>query len=231
MLQFPGNYIFTACTGRCGQHSLGDFINRFALNTLVEVEPPQLLYPNNAPFGNYLRNFQRKWVFTDEMLGRGKALQWYRDGDSDSLTRLSRARLNRVGRLCRRKKSQTYFEISKGCEGWNVKEDYVLIYSLPNKKTSNSFSTYSTYEDFLGTKHSFELKDESQFNGKNAYEGFVEKNGRGFGPNALTLGYWSHEVDEQGINEWLGHELTYNKEYELYEDIEQVEQAFKQFQN
>ena len=47
------------------------------------------------------------------MLGRGKALQWYRDGDSDSLTRLSRARLNRVGRLCRRKKSQTYFEISK----------------------------------------------------------------------------------------------------------------------
>ncbi len=74
---------------------------------------------------------------------------------------------------------QTYFEISKACEGWKVKEDYVLIYSLPNKKTSNSFSTYSTYEDFLGTKHSFELKDDSQFNGKNAYEGFVEKNKNG----------------------------------------------------
>ena len=53
MRQFPENYIYTACTGRCGQHSLGDFINRYALNTLVEVEPPQLLYPNNAPFGNY----------------------------------------------------------------------------------------------------------------------------------------------------------------------------------
>ena len=113
MRQFPGNYIFTACTGRCGQHSLGDFIDRYALNTLVEVEPPQLLYPNNAPFGNYLRDFQRKWVFTDEMLGRGKALQWYRDGDRDSLTLLSRARLDRVGRLCRKQKSQTYFEISK----------------------------------------------------------------------------------------------------------------------
>ena len=71
---------------------------------------------------------------------------------------------------------QTYFEISKGCDGWNVKEDYVLMYSLPNKKTSNSFSTYSTYENFLGTMHSFELNDDSQFNGKNAYEGFVEKN-------------------------------------------------------
>lgn len=113
MRQFPGNYIFTACTGRCGQHSLGAFIDRYALNTLVEVEPPQLLYPNDAPFGNYLRDFQRKWVFTDEMLGRGKALQWYRDDDRDSLMRLSRARLDRVGRLCRKQKSQTYFEISK----------------------------------------------------------------------------------------------------------------------
>ena len=111
--QFPENYIYTACTGRCGQHSLGDFINRHALKTLVEVEPPRLLYPNNGPFGNHLRNFQRKWIFTHEMLGRGKALQWYRDGDRDSLMELSRARLSRVGRLCRKQKSQTYFEISK----------------------------------------------------------------------------------------------------------------------
>ena len=113
MRQFPENYIYTVCTGRCGQHSLGDFVNRFALNTLVEVEPPRLLYPNNAPFGNYLRDFQRKWIFTDEMLGRGKALQWYRDGDRDSLTRLSNVRLDRVERLCSKQKAQTYFEISK----------------------------------------------------------------------------------------------------------------------
>jgi hypothetical protein len=71
---------------------------------------------------------------------------------------------------------QTYFEIKKGCEGWNVREDYVLIYDLPNKKTSNSLSAYSTFENFAGTKHSFELNDDSQFSGKNAYEGYVEKN-------------------------------------------------------
>ena len=71
---------------------------------------------------------------------------------------------------------QTYFEIKKGCDGWNVREDYVLVYDLPNKKTSNSLSTYSTFENFSGTKHSFELNDDSQFSGKNAYEGYVEKN-------------------------------------------------------
>ena len=34
---------------------------------------------------------------------------------------------------------QTFFEIIENCNGWNIKEDYVLIYELPNNKTSNSF--------------------------------------------------------------------------------------------
>ena len=37
---------------------------------------------------------------------------------------------------------QTFFEIIENCNGWNIKEDYVLIYELPNNKTSNSFSSY-----------------------------------------------------------------------------------------
>ena len=61
---------------------------------------------------------------------------------------------------------QTFFEIIENCNGWNIKEDYVLIYELPNNKTSNSFSSYSTFENFLGTKHSFELNEKSQFSGK-----------------------------------------------------------------
>lgn len=71
---------------------------------------------------------------------------------------------------------QTYFEIIENCEGWNVKEDYVLIYELPNKKMTNSYSSYSTFENFSGTKHSFELNEKSELNGDNSYQGFVEKN-------------------------------------------------------
>ena len=73
---------------------------------------------------------------------------------------------------------QTFFEILENCNGWNIKEDYVLIYELPNDKTANSFSSYSTFENFLGTKHSFELNEESQFAGKKSYQGFIEKNKR-----------------------------------------------------
>jgi len=73
---------------------------------------------------------------------------------------------------------QTYFEIIENCGGWKVKEDYVLVYELPNEKTANSYSSYSTYENYLGTKHSFELKENSQFSGSKSYQGFVEKNNK-----------------------------------------------------
>ena len=73
---------------------------------------------------------------------------------------------------------QTFFEIIENCNGWNIKEDYVLIYELPNNKTSNSFSSYSTFENFLGTRHSFELNEKSQFSDEKSYQGFIEKNKR-----------------------------------------------------
>ncbi len=73
---------------------------------------------------------------------------------------------------------QTYFEILQSCHGWNIKEDYVIIYQLPNEKTANSFSSYSTFENFLGTNHSFELNEKSQFGGEKSYQGFIEKNKR-----------------------------------------------------
>ena len=71
---------------------------------------------------------------------------------------------------------QTFFEIVESCSGWNIKEDYVLVYELPNKKIANSFSSYSTFENYLGTKHSFELNEKSQFGGDKSYQGFIEKN-------------------------------------------------------
>ena len=73
---------------------------------------------------------------------------------------------------------QTFFEIVENCNGWNIKDDYVLIYELLNEKIANSFSSYSTYENHLGTKHSFELNEKSQFSGEKSYQGFIEKNKR-----------------------------------------------------
>ena len=71
---------------------------------------------------------------------------------------------------------QTFFEIQEVCDGWNVREDYILIYELPNKKSAKSFSSFTTFENKISTKHSFQLTEKSDLNGKNDYQGFVEKN-------------------------------------------------------
>ena len=73
---------------------------------------------------------------------------------------------------------QTFFEMAENCNGWNIKEDYVIVYELPDNKMANSFSSYSTFENFLGTKHSFELNENSQFSGEKSYQGFIEKGKR-----------------------------------------------------
>jgi hypothetical protein len=59
---------------------------------------------------------------------------------------------------------------------------------------------------------------------------FVEKEPKGYGPNALSVGYWSYEVDERDIEDWLAQDDTYNREYEKYDSIEQVENLFKDYQ-
>jgi hypothetical protein len=71
---------------------------------------------------------------------------------------------------------QTFFEIQEVCDGWKVREDYVLMYELPNKKSAKSFSSFTTFENKNSTKHSFQLTEKSDLNGKNDYQGFVEKN-------------------------------------------------------
>jgi hypothetical protein len=71
---------------------------------------------------------------------------------------------------------QTFFEIQEVCNGWKVREDYVLMYQLPNNKSAKSYSSFTTFENKNSTKHSFQLTEKSDLNGENDYQGFVEKN-------------------------------------------------------
>jgi len=107
------NIIFTVCNGRCGSATLARLINSNSVDTLAEVEPPGLIYPNNWALGNWLRNAQRRWIVTDEMMGRGRALDWYAGNRHFELRNLSASRLQRVDRLCGRLNKKHYFELSK----------------------------------------------------------------------------------------------------------------------
>lgn len=58
---------------------------------------------------------------------------------------------------------------------------------------------------------------------------FVEKRH----PGKITLGYWPYDVrdDEWSIKDWLDGDYTFNRDYEIYNNLNQVEEIFKNYQN
>ena len=71
---------------------------------------------------------------------------------------------------------RTVFNIKKVCEGWVIKENFILSFITPNKKITNSYSEFKTFESLDNKRHSFELDEKSDLNGNIKYEGFVENN-------------------------------------------------------
>lgn len=105
--------IFTSGTGRSGQHSLTKIFNDYGIGCFAEVDPPDLYYRASGILGVIANRIQRKWIVTHEMLGRGKALEWYENNDDEKLNNIALKKINRIKRLQKRHKFETYIEISK----------------------------------------------------------------------------------------------------------------------
>jgi hypothetical protein len=119
--------IFTASLGRSGTAHLVEVFNRFSTGCIAEHEPPDLLgrqllakslfrplarFDHGQRITNFGRNFQRKYVITDELLGRGKALEWYDANDLKKLRALADKRLRRITSFAR-KGYEHYIEVSQ----------------------------------------------------------------------------------------------------------------------
>jgi len=119
--------IFTATTGRAGSHNLANLFNRFGKDCIAEHEPPQLLLHQlgRQPLFRALgwfgpqsrtaglgRDFQRRYTATDELLGRGEALEWYDRGETEKLAALAAQKLQRI-ELFERKGYRHYIESSQ----------------------------------------------------------------------------------------------------------------------
>jgi len=138
--------IFTATLGRNGSQNLIQIFNRFGNECIGEHEPPDLPLRNLGyrPFfrkrgwlgpgsraAMVARNFQRRFVAPDFMVGRGKALEWIDHGDTDKLEWLANRRLNRLRRY--EKKYRHYLEASPyflrtyGHQTYELRPDLGLI--------------------------------------------------------------------------------------------------------
>jgi hypothetical protein len=75
-------------------------------------------------------------------------------------------------------------------------------------------------------------RDELEFEGYDSSDAllsasfFVEKNY----PGGLSIGYWSWDVNDEDIVEWLNYEgETFNKDYELYTSLDKLEKVLKYY--
>jgi hypothetical protein len=77
------------------------------------------------------------------------------------------------------------------------------------------------------------MRDEVEAEGYDSSEAilsisfFVEKDY----PGGLSFGYWSYDVDEGGIYDWLKYDDTFNREYKLYNCVYDLEKDIKNLIN
>jgi hypothetical protein len=103
--------IFNATVGRSGNAYLTTIFNRFGRECIAEHEPPDLVLRQigqrpffrdrgwlgaNSRLAGLGRNFQRRFIVTDEMMGRGQALEWHDQSDHARLDDLVEKKLRRI---------------------------------------------------------------------------------------------------------------------------------------
>ena len=105
-------YIFTVTTGRSGQSSLADLISKHVPGAYAAFEEPQCR-PYLAKYSGFLgtieRNFRRRFIETDELLGRGRVLSAFANGDEAFLDAVVAKRLKRI----RASGCAIYIDVSK----------------------------------------------------------------------------------------------------------------------
>ena len=108
------NYIFTVTTGRSGQMTLYDILLKHSYNCLTEFESPTL-YKNifSGKLGILEKKFRRKFIDTNELLGRGKTLKAYENNDIQFINKIVFKKLRNINKKLKKTDSSIYFDVSK----------------------------------------------------------------------------------------------------------------------
>ena len=106
-------FYFTVSTGRCGQATLARLLDQHLSNAVVAFEEPQVNPRLPGPLGVFERRLRRRFLETDELLGRGKVLQAYENSDHEALARFGRARRDWINARVVARNARIYVDVSK----------------------------------------------------------------------------------------------------------------------
>lgn len=106
-------FVFTVVAGRSGQATLTEILRRHVPDCFpaFEAPSPKLVLPGRL--GRLEHKFRRRFVETNELLGRGKVLRAFEQGKGDYLERIARLRLDMIQRDLNRTGKSIYVDVSK----------------------------------------------------------------------------------------------------------------------
>ena len=107
------NYIFTVTTGRSGQATLYDILQKYSLDCLSAFESPDIVTKFPGFLGDIEKKIRRKFFETNEMLGRGKVLFAYDESKNDYIESIVKKKLMKIKKQSIESKTSIYFDISK----------------------------------------------------------------------------------------------------------------------
>lgn len=106
-------FVFTVSTGRCGQASLTQLVRAHAHGCYAAFEEPAIKPVFPGKLEPLERRFRRQFFETHELLGRGRVLKAYSEGDRAYIEAIAARRLERIHRKLPRAGAHIYFDISK----------------------------------------------------------------------------------------------------------------------
>ena len=106
-------YIFTVTVGRSGQSTLYDILQKHSYRCLSAFEAPNII-PNFTGFlGDIEKRFRRKFIETDELLGRGKILRAFEKDQHKYIEYIAKKRIMSIEKQAKKTGANIYFDISK----------------------------------------------------------------------------------------------------------------------
>jgi hypothetical protein len=113
MRAMDARFIFTVSTGRCGEASFAELVRRHVANAYAAFEEPRVRPILPGVLGDLERHFRRRFVETDELLGRGHVLRAFVAGDDAFIDAIVSRRLASIRKRLAREGKQIYVDVSK----------------------------------------------------------------------------------------------------------------------
>jgi len=106
-------YIFTVVAGRSGQAYLNDVFKRYVPNSYTAFEEPQINSIFKGGLGRVEHRLRRKYIETNELLGRGKVLTAFEESDTAYIEKIAAKRIDSIERTLLQTESSIYIDVSK----------------------------------------------------------------------------------------------------------------------